>query len=1028
MSTSKSIVRIFVTICVILTLLTPAIMNIGVQNYVAPSQNSETDRQSLVDSLIDNLDSQQFEVAAIDFETMNHTVLDTSDSFESYLLCVLYQRHRVTNVYSNSLIIMAQNGTIISSMDVGSIGNFQCPAEFIDPNTVLFGTSSGAALWHINNDTVQYLSFIGHHEYEYNPNTNTVFTFELYRPQIDGIWYQFDYIREYAMNGTLVWFMDVYDFISEDWWCTYGGLASGIYRDVSHSNTAFYDTEEDIIYYNSRNTNTFWKINHSSSEVIWGLGEYGNFTMYDIHGTLSDMLFFHAHAVEKVNENTFILFDNDFHNQTDPENKISRIVEIVVDEENMIANETWYYSFPREYYSYGMGDADRLPNGNRVGASGYIDPADGILSAAFVEVNEQGDVVWETDFYYNPTYIYGAYRIERFRYEPVITPVDDFEQASFPLVIDWDVFYNYRNKEKMPGDYFMYVDGVEVENGTFTYEQFWQPTALSLSLSSLPSGLHNITLEVTDGYGHSQYDSVNVTIGNFFIDRTGSTIVEKGQLTNLPTWSGSTSSTLTYNITLNGTFHTASTWTGDDIVLDPDLIDVGLHNTTFRMFNGTDEIYTDVFWLQVTPAEPPVIIPLQSATQSMDWNSSLLLSWNITDVIGGSWSLYLNDSFVSSGSWSPTDVHVEMNVPLLIDGLHNITLIATDAIGQQSANVCCQLLIWGEVDVSLVWDVYQGTSWELEKNGVVYRSGTVSGDNVTFDDINWIEEDWRISEHNLTLILYLDELYTSDTITVTITLDLGDPFADNYIGAYSETYLHGQNAIGAPDSNYVYLFVDYSNGYITLDMGRYEEILDGAGTDFSVVATGDNYSVYVGDSLDNSFIYLGRGTGSKSFDISTTGLEQVRYVRVSIVTGDQVNLDAIVAHYYNVPSGDDESPVIQPLADFSMILGGNSILNWTASDYTPWQYDILVNSVEVESDTWNGSSIIYHFEPDAVGVWNITLVLHDGYGNLAYDSVMIDVGSPLPVETDFTILFLISGIGIAAVVIVIVVWKFKRGS
>lgn len=1025
----KSIFRVFVIICFLLTLLIPPLMNNGYQNDMYPVHKNMQEPQS------------QFDVSSIDFETMNYTVVSTPDSFESYLLCVLYQRNRITGKYSNSLIVMAHNGTILSTLDVGQIGNFQCPAEFITPDTVLFGTATGAALWHINNDTYQYLSFIGHHEYEYNPNSNTIFTFELYRPYIDGAYYQFDYIREYALNGTLVWSLDVHDFISEDWWCPYGDV-SGIYRDVSHSNTAFYDAEEDIIYYNSRNTNTFWKINHTSSEIIWGLGEYGNFTLYNIRGELRDNLFSHAHAVEKINDNTFILFDNDHHNLTDPENKISRLVKITVDENTMTANETWNYSFPREYFSYGMGDADVLPNGNVLGDSGYIYPEDGILSSAFVEVNQQGDVVWETDFYYNPTYIYGAYRIERFRYEPIITPVEDFENTNGSFVIDWDVFYNYRNKEKLPGDYFLYVDDVQVEAGSFTYEQFWQPTTLSLSPGTLSFGLHNVTLEITDGYGHSQIDSVNVTVGDFFIERSGDTTVEKGQQTNLPTWRGASVSPLTYNITLNESLHIASTWTGDDIVLNPDTIDIGLHNVTFRMFNGSEELYTDSFWFRVYPSAPPEIIPLQSLSLSMDWNGSLSLNWNITDATGHSWNLYLNESVITSGFWSPPFIKVTWKVPVLDYGLYNITLSAEDIVGQQSSSTSWltvhppphpviisspgnQTIVWGATEVVLLWEVYIGTTWEIKKNGVVYRSGSVSDDNVTLDDIDWIEEAWRPGSHNLTLILYLDDLFTVDTIFVTIILDQGDPFADDYVPAYSSTCLNSSNAIGAPDSNSAIIYIDYSSGYLTLDMGQSEEILDGSGDDFWIVASGDSYSVFIAQTLDTPFIYLGVATGSSSFDISSTGLQEVRYVRIAITSGVDVLLDAVVAHYYNVPSGDDEAPVIQSLDDSSMIIGDVLSLNWTATDYTPWEYEIYINGTLAESGSWNGGSIEYLFEPTELGLWNITLVLYDAYDNTASDSVFITVNQA-PTTVDFSPLVIVVGIGLGVVTIATILFIYKK--
>jgi len=243
----------------------------------------------------------------------------------------------------------------------------------------------------------------------------------------------------------------------------------------------------------------------------------------------------------------------------------------------------------------------------------------------------------------------------------------------------------------------------------------------------------------------------------------------------------------------------------------------------------------------------------------------------------------------------------------------------------------------------------------------------------------------------------------------------------------SESYTYGENSIGAPDGIYTYIYVDYSNGYITLDMGQHEEIIDGTGFDFSVVAAGDNYSVYIGDSLETSFIYLGRGIGSNSFDLSTTGLQQARYVRIAIFTGDRVDLDAIVANHYNVYSSDEEGPLIESIDDFSMPIGEISvILNWTASDSTPWSYEIFVNSTEVKSGSWNGSSIIYVFEPDSVGLWNVTIILYDGFGNIATDTVMIEVVATSGL-TGISILLLVSGIGITATVVIApLVWKFKR--
>ena len=1005
--------------------------------------NSTTDSSSQNDVLYDDLPINQYEKSAvIDMNSVNYSVYNTPEAFDGYTLYVLYRRNRGTGSYTNSLVVMDMNGEIIAEKDVGIIGSYNCPAEFIDPDTVLVGTSNGPKLWHISSDTMEPVGHIGHHEYEYNPNSNTIFTFATYVTNINGTDYQFDYIREYSMSGSLVWTMDVHDFIPADWWCPFGDMQSGLYRDVSHSNTIFYDADEDIIYYNSRNTNTFFKIDHGSKKVIWGLGEHGNFSLFNIDGNPRECLFYHAHSVERVDDNTFIIFDNDMHNQTDPNNMISRMIEIQINEDTMTANETWVYAAPADYYSTGWGDADRLPNGNRIGCFGYPTTPSSGLSAAFVEVNEQGDVVWETRFYYNETYLYGIYRLERFRTAPIITPAPDIPHASPTPTISWDVYYNYRNKEELPGEYKLYLDGLEIDTGNFTYAKFWRPTTLSLSPGELENGSHNVTLVISDGYGNTQSDTVNVTVNEFYVHRTGYTTVEKGQSSMLPTWSGQTLEELQGNITLNGILYMSFNWTGQDIVLDPDLISLGVHEVFFSLYNSSTLLYSDSFLLYVTPAEAPVISPMQSNILSIGWNTPLTLFWNLTDVTGDTWQVWLNGSLIEENSWSPPSFLLNWSLPTLWDGIYNITVVAEDLLGLKTSDVCWltvnqpttpvflttpedTTIEWGSDDVVFTWEIYGGTHWRLYKDGVQIRSGNVASDSIEIAITDWRGEDWRPGNHTLELYLYLGAELAIDVFTVTVVANMGDCYVDAIITERSEWYSFGDNVIGAPDDLYTIIFVDYTNGYVTLDMGEDEEIIDGTGFDFTVWAEGDNYSVYVSDSLDTTFQLLGTAIGTDHFDLSMSNFNQTRYVRIELHSGVSVSIDAITALHYNVPPSDVTSPNISSVDDFSMKLNdGSSIVTWNVSDLTPWNYEIYVNSVLVQSGWWNGSDISFEFEPDAAGFWNVTLIVYDAFGNSASDTVVIEVIPP-PESIVFPLIITATTIGVGIVVVIVLYRKYR---
>ncbi|MHA1685432.1 MAG: hypothetical protein ACTSYD_03370 [Candidatus Heimdallarchaeaceae archaeon] len=53
--------------------------------------------------------------------------------------------------------------------------------EWINTTTIMYGTEEGVVLWnYYTNKQVLYPNIKGHHEYEYNPVNQTIFTFDEY--------------------------------------------------------------------------------------------------------------------------------------------------------------------------------------------------------------------------------------------------------------------------------------------------------------------------------------------------------------------------------------------------------------------------------------------------------------------------------------------------------------------------------------------------------------------------------------------------------------------------------------------------------------------------------------------------------------------------------------------------------------------------------------------------------------------------------------------------------------------------------
>ena len=380
---------------------------------------------------------------------------------------------------------------------------------FYNTTTLLFGDVGGTKLWNFESDETIDLGFGGHHDIEINYLNDTFLTLYFYTIEIESYRYVFDNITEYHLNGTFIRSFDTRNYVDTWQLCPFLDLGAGSV-DITHANSVCFDEDEQMIYLNVRNTNTFYKIDYNTGELIWGLGEYGNFTMYDIYGKERDHLFFHGHSLEKIAENKFLLFDNDFHNQTDVLNKESRYLEITINEDTMTANTTREWVGPEEYFSQIWGDCDLLPNNNLFGVFGYTQHLGHQTGSKLVEVNEKGEIVWLLESPLDEEIVYTIYKVERFRFTPIVAN-PTLTTTNNISHFEWDVWYNYKAKTDFDGEYYIYIDGLLVESGEIIFPKYWQSTKIEYTAEGLNNGRHEISLIVWDGQGHFSNESLFYT-------------------------------------------------------------------------------------------------------------------------------------------------------------------------------------------------------------------------------------------------------------------------------------------------------------------------------------------------------------------------------------------------------------------------------------------------------------------------------------------------------------------------------------
>ncbi|MHA2203546.1 MAG: hypothetical protein ACW991_07635, partial [Candidatus Hodarchaeales archaeon] len=187
-----------------------------------------------------------------------------------------------------------------------------------------------------------------------------------------------------------------------------------------------------------------------------------------------------------------------------------------------------------------------------------------------------------------------------------------------------------------------------------------------------------------------------------------------------------------------------------------------------------------------------------------------------------------------------------------------------------------------------------------------------------------------------------------------------DPYPNWFL--YSLWYQDGEKALGPPDNEFALIYQAYANGYLTLDFGNDQEIIDGTGSDFTVFAKGGKYIVRIGFNLSSPFVIFENETGgitfsgNKSLDISGTVLDTVRYVQIEC-TGATVELDAIEALNYNQPTPETDPPQISGPEDFSISNQSSVEVSWEVTDLYPWNYSIFIDENMVEHGFWTESQI-----------------------------------------------------------------------
>ena len=494
----KRLQRQICTIVIFLVLFYPTIKGIPANNYCNDLRHTTLPILNVSDGMNDVRDDIE--------KVLSITHHDPNKAQEGLTLFTLWRVSdpEVEYFIDSAILAVDMEGNIeflLKFPIAKDLGLLVWDPEFINSTTFVYiMVPSNLLLYNIQTNKTEILPVLpGHHDVEYNPLTDTFLTvhFTQYGYYLDKA-LLFDDIREFDRDGNEVWYWNSSIhipfnetlFTMEEFYNRY---------QWTHANTIFWDIEEQVIYYNARHLDTFYKIDYPSGEIIWAAGKLGNLKMFDKHGNEKQSLFYHGHAVEVIAKNRFIIHDNDYFNTSrdNPEELVGipRMIEVVINEETMTMNETWSWAAPAEYFGEVWGDADRLPNGNRLGTFGVPRHP-----AYITEVDTKDEIVWELAIEQGFGNYWGIFNADRFFEAPLveINQTDYTVNSTEDLVLQVRTWDTYDTRTARDGTLTITEGENVLESFDFKFQPHWQETNLYVNISSKGNGERTLALTITN--------------------------------------------------------------------------------------------------------------------------------------------------------------------------------------------------------------------------------------------------------------------------------------------------------------------------------------------------------------------------------------------------------------------------------------------------------------------------------------------------------------------------------------------------
>ncbi|MHA2402296.1 MAG: hypothetical protein ACXADH_04830, partial [Candidatus Kariarchaeaceae archaeon] len=627
-----------------------------------------------------------------------------------------------------------------------------------------------------------------------------------------------------------------------------------------------------------------------------------------------------------------------------------------------------------------------------------------------------------------------------------------YSEGTFGNTIEWEF------SDSFPQNYTIYLQDNPIEVGSWS-----NGVPISIDIDGYLKGIYNYTITVNDTAGNVVSKTVIVTVvdGTFpIVNEPTDFIYESGSLGNVINWTATDTYPFNYTVYVNGSFYTEGMWSsGENISIDIDGLELGLHNFTIYISDASGNISNDSVQISVNDTIDPVI-DYPTGFSYEYGSTSNNITWNPSDLNSGSYVIFRNGTFFTSDSWS-NGTPIIINVDAQVLGLHNFTLYLNDTSGNTvSHSVFISIIdtLAPSIDKPLDYSYEYGSNsnfinwtgidfnpynYTVYLDAAYYSSGFwTSGTEISIN-VNGL----NLGEYNFTIFLFdlvnnsisdsvlilVNDITTpsidgpedfgyelgdiSNEINWTATDLLADIFTVYLNGSFhsSNIWQSGNNISIGIDGldlgvhNFTIIVVDTSGNsdadtVLVTVVDTTDPLIDNP-TDISYeLGSASNKITWDGSDLDpDNFTVYKDGefyesrpwTSSQKIQINIDGLSIGTYAFEIVISDGSGNTENDTVLVTVV---DTTAPTIDGMTTYYYPVGTtNNDINWNATDYNPDKYEIWRNTTRVDFGAWSeGTPIIINVDGLAVGVYNYSIYTNDTLGNLSSDLVYVIVTDPEP--------------------------------